>query len=130
MRGKDLFYIDGVGYNVHVLQLTRKFSVLDTENSGRTMDGQMYREPIGTFYNYTMTVTPRMGAAADMEAFWETVSKPQRSHLCQFPYGQETICQKMYITAGQQDLLRVGDNGNFWGDVTVNFIAMSPKVLP
>ena len=130
MGRSHLFYIDGVGYNVHVLNLTRKFSVLDTENSGRTMDGQMYREPIGTFYNYSMTVAPQAGAQEDMEAFWHVISQPRHSHICIFPYGQNTLTQSMYITSGEQPLIRMGQESNFWGEVTVNFIAMGPKVVP
>lgn len=130
MENRRLFYIDGVGYNVHVLKLTRKFSVLDSECSGRTMDGQMYREPIGTFYNYSMTVAPRAGAEADMEAFWQAISQPHQSHICVFPYGQDTLAQSMYVTSGEQPLLLMGQNGNFWGEISVNFIAMGPKVVP
>jgi hypothetical protein len=125
---ENLFMIDNVGYRVHVLNLTRKFAVLDTENTGRTMDGRMYREPIGTFYNYSMTVAP-MGDSEDLEKFWEVVSQPAISHYCQFPYGQKTLSQHMYITSGEQELIRAGAEGNFWGEVTVNFIAMTPKVV-
>lgn len=129
MDSRDLFVIDGVGYRVHVLKLTRKFSVLDSEKAGRTMDGQMYREPIGTFYNYSMTVAP-LGNNRDLDKFWDVISKPQKSHQCRFPYGQKTLTQKMYITSGEQDLVRAGKDGNLWGEISVNFIAMGPKVVP
>ena len=129
MDSRDLFMIDGVGYRVHVLKLTRKFSVLDTERAGRTMDGQMYREPIGTFYNYSMTLAP-LGDHQDLEKLWEVISQPKKSFLCRFPYGQKTLTQRMYITGGEQDLLRAGKSGNFWGEISVNFIAMGPKVVP
>lgn len=129
MDSRELFLIDGVGYRVHVLKLTRTFSVLDTERTGRTMDGQMYREPIGTFYNYSMTVAP-WGDDQDLEKFWEVISQPKRSHDCCFPYGQKTLTQKMYITGGEQSLIRAGQDGNFWGEISVNFIAMGPKVVP
>ena len=125
---EKLFLIDGAEYRVHVLNLTRKFSVLDTENTGRTMDGRMYREPIGTFYNYSMTVAP-MGDSEDLEKFWEVVSQPTSAHYCVFPYGQKTLSQYMYITSGEQELIRMGDSGNFWGEISVNFIAMTPKVV-
>ena len=129
MDSRDLFTIDGVGYRVHVLKLTRKFTVLDTENAGRTMDGQMYREPIGTFYNYSMTVAP-YGDDQDMEKFWEVISQPKKSHQCSFPYGQKTLSQKMYITGGEQELVYAQKSGNLWGEISVNFIAMGPKVVP
>lgn len=128
MDSKQLFTIDGVGYNVCVTKLTRKFSVLDTEKSGRTLDGEMYRDPIGTFYNYSMTISPRGSDVAAMDAFWEAISQPAVSHICVFPYGQEMLTQRMYVTSGEQDLTVVANQKSVWGDITINFIAMGPKV--
>lgn len=128
MDSKQLFKVDGVGYNVHVVKLSRKFSVMDTEKSGRTMDGEMYRDPIGTFYNYTMTVHPRTDDAAAMDAFWEAISQPMASHVCEFPYNQQTLTQRMYVTSGEQDLALVHNGNHHWGEITINFIAMGPKV--
>lgn len=130
MKRTELFFIDGVGYNVHVTKLTRKFSVMDTEKSGRTMDGEMYRDPIGTFYNYTMSIAPCGGDADSMDAFWEVISQPVASHVCEFPYGQKTLTQKMYVTSGEQDLTIIAADKSYWGEITVNFIAMGPKVKP
>ena len=129
MKRNQLFTMDGVNYNVHVTNLTRHFSVLDTEKSGRTMDGQMHREPIGTFYNYSMTVSPDAADPAAMDAFWEAISKPVDSHVCVFPYGQSTLTQKMYVTGGDQPLQVIAGNTHFWGEITVKFIAMGPKVV-
>ena len=128
MDKNPLFIMDQKAYDVHVMKLTRKFSVLDTDKSGRTLDGQMYREPLGTFYNYTLTVCSRVGKEAEMDALWEAISQPASSHVCVFPYGQKTLTQKMYITTGEQSLIRRADGKNHWGELSVNFIAMEPKV--
>ena len=53
------FLLDGVAYNVNVTKLSREFSIMDAEGSGRTQNGEMYRDVVGTFYNYSMTVEPR-----------------------------------------------------------------------
>lgn len=124
------FTLDGVEYNVHVVKLTRKFSVMDTDKSGRTIDGEMYRDPIGTFYNYSMTVAPRGGDTAAMDAFWEAISQPVASHVCTFPYGQDLLSQKMYVTSGEQDLKLLAHDKAHWGEIAINFIAMGPKVKP
>lgn len=128
MDKNPLFLVDQKTYDVHVMKLTRKFSVLDTDKSGRTLDGQMYREPLGTFYNYTLTVCPRVGKEKEMDALWEVISQPASSHVCVFPYGQKMLTQKMYITTGEQTLIRQADGKNHWGELSVNFIAMEPKV--
>ena len=130
MKTEPVFLMDGIAYNVDVTKLVRKFSVLDTDRSGRTLDGQMYRDVVGIFYNYTMTVCQRGSDNQAMDAFWEAVSKPEQSHICQFPYGQDILVQRMYVTSGEQELLLMTDRGNLWKEVTLNFIAMGPKVVP
>lgn len=123
-----VFTMDGFSYNVSVTALTRKFSVMDTDKSGRTMDGAMYRDVIGTFYNYSMTVRERGGDAAALDKFWEAISSPAASHNCEFPYGQRTLTQKMYVTSGEQALTLMRPGKNEWGEISINFIAMEPEV--
>ena len=43
-----MFEIDGNDYSAIVTSLTRNFSVADGENAGRTTDGRMHRDLIGT----------------------------------------------------------------------------------
>lgn len=125
----QVFLMDGIAYNVNVTSLKRKFSVMDTDKSGRTQNGEMYRDIIGTFFNYTMTIQERAGDAASLEDFWEAISDPTKaSHVCVFPYGQTTLTQRMYVTSGEQDLKLMQKDRNHWGEITVNFIAMGPEV--
>lgn len=125
----DVFLMDGVSYNVSVTSLVRKFSVMDTDKSGRTQNGRMYRDIIGTFYNYTMTIREHDSDAAALEEFWSAISDPTKtSHVCQFPYGQKTLTQEMYVTSGEQALERMEKEKNHWGELSVNFIAMGPEV--
>lgn len=124
------FLLDGVAYNVIVTKLTRKFSVQDTAKTGRVQSGDMYRDIIGTFYNYSMTVEQIGTDAAALDAFWEAISKPVDSHVCVFLYGQTTLTQRMYITSGEQDLVRIAQERTDWGVLNVSFIAMSPRVVP
>lgn len=130
MGSVKAFLMDGVEYNVHVIKLTRKFSVLDTEQTGRTQSGRMYRDIIGTFYNYSMTVAPDMAEPGAMDAFWDAVSQPVESHVCTFPYNQGTLSQEMYVTSGEQPIDEITDTATYWGSITLNYIAMAPEVTP
>lgn len=127
---KQVFTMDGIAYNLRVLTLKRKFAIVETGASGRTQDGQMYRDLFGTYYHYTMTVAQQGTDTQALDAFWEAVSKPQVSHVCVFPYGQNTLTQRMYVTAGQQALLRMETDKNHWGELQIDFVAMAPEVLP
>ena len=124
------FMMDGVAYNVRVSKMTRAFSVQDTDKAGRTQDGEMYRDIIGTFYNYSMVVSQMDNDREAFDSFWEAVSKPVESHVCVFPYNQITMTQKMYVTSGEQDLISTTADRTQWGEISLNYIAMSPKVVP
>ena len=83
-----VFLMDGPAYNVEVEQdsLERSFAGTDTEQSGRTLDYSLDRDIIGTFYNYTMKIYPRMNDLASYDAFYSIISDPNyASHEMTFP---------------------------------------------
>lgn len=123
------FLLDGVTYNVQVMALSRRFEVKDAISASVTQGGSIYRDPIGTYYNYSMTVREKDGDREAFDAFWDAISKPVDSHVCAFPYNQTTLTQRMYVTSGNQGIRRLYKNGAEWKDITVQFIAQAPKVL-
>jgi len=127
---EQVFFMDGIAYNLRVLALKRKFALVETGASGRTQDGQVYRDLFGTYYHYTLTVAQQGEDAQALDDFWEAVSKPQVSHICVFPYGQSTLTQRMYVAAGQQALERMEKGKNRWGELEIDFVAMEPEVTP
>lgn len=124
------FILDGVTYNVFVTALKRSFSVLDTDQTGRTQDGEMYRDIVGTYYNYEMTVQANGSDVAALDRLWEALSQPVVSHVCVFPYNQTTLTQRMYVTSGSQEVRQLTKNKTYWNGITFSFVAMSPKVVP
>lgn len=123
------FLIDGVAYNVHVLSLDRSFDIAEEISEQKTMSGEIYREPLGTYYNYTMEVMEKDGDRASFDAFWEAISKPVKSHLCVFPYNQKTLAQQMYIKSGKQKIRGIYSNNTEWDVLQVKFYAKKPKVM-
>lgn len=125
---KSVFQLDGKTYNVHVTSLTRKFSVLDNDTTKRVQTGDLYRDIIGTFYNYEMTIFAESADQSDLNELWETLSQPVEYHICTFPYNNTVLTQKMYITSGDQALTRMTEDRNVWGEIKLSFIANSPGV--
>ena len=123
------FLLDGESYNVQVMSLKRSFEIKDAVQASETQDGSIYRLPIGTYYNYSMTVREKDGDRNSLDKFWDVISQPVASHVCVFPYNQTTITQKMYVTAGNQEIQRLFMDGAVWKDITINFIAQAPRVL-
>lgn len=123
------FLIDGIAYNVHVLSLERSFEIAEEISEQKTMSGEIYREPLGTYYHYTMKVMKKDGDRSSFDAFWEAISKPVKSHLCVFPYNQKTMMQQMYIKSGKQSISRLYRNKTEWDTLEVKFYAKKPKVM-
>lgn len=123
------FMMDGETYNVQVMSLKRSFEIKEAIAAKYTQSGDIYRDLVGTYYNYTITVRERNGDREALDAFWNAISRPVVSHDCVFPYNQETLSQRMYIKNGSQDISRLYENGAVWKDITVQFIAKEPKVI-
>ena len=65
-----------------------------------------------------------------VERQWDILSEPTVSHVCTFPYNQGTITQRMYITSGEQALIRLDPDHTQWGEIQLSFVAMSPRRRP
>ena len=122
----SIFTLDGVEYNVFVEKLTRSFNVLDGNNSGRTTDGNMHRDIVGTYYNYKLDLSMNNVNTKEYARFYEAISSPIPSHTLTFPYNDETLTFKAYVTKGD-DNLRVINGVNVWSGLSIQFVAMEPQ---
>lgn len=120
-----LIEVDGVSYDVINSELTRSFQVLDGENAGRTLDGEMHRDVIGTYYNYTWKLEPK--TIGDYSTLYDVLSSPSDYHTITVPYNQSTKTFRAYVTNGQDQLRRQEDGVNYWTGLSINFIAISPN---
>lgn len=126
-----VFSVDGVEYSkIHVVSLKRSFAVLDGENAGRTMDGAMQRDIIGTYYNYSLEIDPSDSDPEEYDSLYEALSAPQDSHAVAFPYGRGTLSFQAYVANGEDELFDIFRGTNRWDNLTVNFIAMEPQRRP
>lgn len=126
---ESLFSVDGVPYHVHVPPggLKRSFDILDGPNAGRMLGGLMTRDLIGTFYNYQMEISMDGASLEEYDNLFEALSAPVDSHTVTFPYGQSTLTFQAYVTKGNDALTRKHNSGNYWGGLSVQFIAMAPQ---
>lgn len=123
--------MDGVTYRtLHVMKLTRNFSILDGENAGRLQNGAMVRDIVGTYYNFSMEIDPDAASRQDYDSFYEAISAPVDSHTLEVPYGQTTLVFEAYVTSGSDELSYMEDSANRWENLSINFIAMEPQRLP
>ena len=133
MASKFKLMVDNKTYNVILPSggVTRSFSILDGDNSGRVQTGDMIRDIIGTYYNYKLEVEQDPNYPTDYDALYEVVSAPQDYHVIVVPYGQDLYQFDAYVTDGEDSLNFIDVNGlNYWSGLSLNFVAMKPKRIP
>ena len=59
------------------------------------------------------------------------MSGPPDCHILTLPYGsQGVLTQKMYVTAGKDDLIRQEDGKNLWDGLTISYVATRAARVP
>lgn len=128
MADRSPFKIDGRAFRVFVPAggIQRQGRVLDRDTAGRTTDGNMKRDIIGTYYNYVIQIDAQGLDVHEYDDLYEILSAPINSHTLEVPYGQGTFVFEAYV-ANVDDNLKLARNGiNLWGDLSVTFTAMAP----
>jgi len=74
-----LFSIDGVTFNIPVVEIKREAPVLD-KYATRTEGGDLEREIIGVYFNYTLTFPNLALNTTEYEKLWNKVTEPVEFH--------------------------------------------------
>ncbi len=127
--------IDGQNFNVTVLEITESASVLYSDNTGRTLakGAPMTLDPLGTFYNYKVTVKRRGDRLDDYDKLYDYVTKPRYNGFeIKAVHNQSTWTFKGYISSAERALSKIDDNNKkvYWKEMSLNIIAMEAQVLP
>lgn len=126
--------LNGVEFDadVAISAYNRNFSVLDGENAGRVMTGRMVRDLIGTYIGHKITVFRRGDNYAGLDKFWDYLIQHSvdGSIMLEAADGQKVISYEAYYTSASQEIEKVEDGINYWGEIEVNFIPMDAQVKP
>lgn len=124
----EIFTLDNKTWDIIVLELTQKGEVTDTDKAGRSVNGTMIRDIIGTYYNYTIKVAPNKNNFTEYDKFFTAITAPVDSHVVSFPHNQTFLTFNAYITSANRSIQLKNKNGTKWKDMTINFIAMAPQI--
>lgn len=118
--------------DVAISKYNRYFNVLDGDNAGRVMTGRMVRDVIGTYLGHKITVFRRGNNYKGLDDFWDYLYRHSVDDSVQLEAadGQTTISYEAYYTSATQDVEKVENGVNYWGEIEVNFIPMDAQVRP
>lgn len=126
--------LNGIEFDaeVAIAAYNRNFNVLDGENAGRVMASRMVRDIIGTYVGHKITVFRRGDNYEGLDRFWDYLVEHSvdDSVMLEAADGQKTISYEAYYTSGSQDIEKVVNGVNYWGNIEINFIPMEAQVMP
>lgn len=116
--------IDGVTYDVPVLEIVRNAEFLD-KYAERTEDGTLQRELIGVYFNYTISFG-RTNDVAEYAALWQKLTEATEFHEVTVPDESGDFTFTAYFAGVSDKMRKQKDAQNFWKELTVRFIAREP----
>lgn len=126
--------LNGIEFDadVAISSYNRNFNVLDGSGAGRVQSGRMIRDVIGTYIGHKVKVFRRGDNYAGLDEFWDylVTHSVDDSVVLEAADGQTTISYEAYYTSGSQDIEKVVNGINYWGEIEINFIPMDAQLRP
>lgn len=126
--------LNGITFDadVAISKYNRYFNVLDGDNAGRVMTGRMIRDVIGSYLGHKLTVFRRGDNYKGLDDFWDYLFQHSVDDYVTLEAadGQTTISYEAYFTSASQDIEKVENGVNYWGEIEVNFIPMDAQLKP
>ena len=116
--------IDGTEYPVRITELKRKADILD-KYAERSEDGNLHREVIGTYYNYTLKIGVKAGERNLYNTLFDVLSAPVPSHDIELPHDH--IQFEAYFSSIQDGIRYVDDDGYDTDGLSCKLTCMKPR---
>ncbi len=113
-----------------MVSLKRNADFLD-KYAERSEEGDMLRELIGVYYNYTLTVgTSSEFGDTSYSAFWDKMTEPKEFHEISIPTQGGYYTFIGYISSVSDEYKKILDNEAEFDGFTCKFTAKSPARVP
>lgn len=125
---KQGIHIDGKFFSVPLVSVKRNFDFLD-KYAERTEDGDLKRELIGVYANYTMN----FGVIDDDDLYESLVDKltePVEFHDFVLPSIRKSYSFRGYVSSLSDEMLKIEDNTVKFKGLTCKYIAKKPFRTP
>jgi hypothetical protein len=127
--------IDGRKYDVIVTSIEESFSILYTENTGRTIGvgAPMTLDPLGTFFSHKVTFRRSKENVAEFDALYNFLTVPRYDGFdVEIVHNQTTLKYKAYVSQGTRAIQKIVERIKkvMWGELVVSFVPIEAQVLP
>ena len=133
----EIIKFDGKAWNVHIVEITESFSILYSENTGRTMSigAGMTLDPLGTFFNYKVTFQRVQGKEREYDELFNYFAVPRYDGIEVNIVHNQALWDKpfmAYVSRGERALKRIDTKTKkvYWDKFSINIVPMEAQVLP
>lgn len=133
----EICKIGGRTWDVLITEITESFSILYSENTGRTMSrgAGMTLDPLGTFFNYKVTFARKKGFEEQYDELFNFFSIPRYDGIEVNIIHNQALWEKpfmAYISQGERAVKRIDEKTGkvYWEKFSVSIVPMSAQVLP
>lgn len=122
--------IDGIHFDIPMISLKRNADFLD-KYAERVEIGELERELIGVFYNYTLTVGDSDDFGdTDYSAFWDKMTEPVEFHDISIPTENGYYTFKGYVSSVSDEYEKILDGEAKFKGFTCKLTSKSPARMP
>lgn len=126
---EQLLTIDGDNFEVYIIKLSREVSILD-KSANRTLNGDLYREIIGTYVNYHLD----FGYSDKPERYnklWQKLCEPTPFHRIILPKNTGYTHEFLAYISSVKDNIEYADPNNpnrrRFNGLSCDIVAKSPN---
>lgn len=116
--------IDNIYFDIPMVSLKRNADVLD-KYANRTEDGDLKREIIGVYYNFTLTVGVVENPVV-YQSLWDKLTEPTEFHTVELPDINGVYRFTAYISSVSDEYMKIKSNSASFQGLTAKFTAKSP----
>lgn len=122
-------YIDGMYFDVPLVSVKREAKVLDKFAEREEESGDMLRELLGVYLNYTMN----FGTIDDddlYERLFDKLTEPVAFHDVTLPSIKKSYTFKCYVSSVSDEMEKIMDDTVKFKGLTCKYIAKAPWRTP
>ena len=129
--------IGGRVWDVLVTDISEGFSILYSDNTGRTISvgARMTLDPLGTFYSYKVSFARKKGYESEYDELFNFFAVPRYDGIDVNIVHNQALWDKpfkAYVSKGERTLKKIDPNTQkvYWEQFSVDIIPMEAQVLP
>lgn len=122
-------YIDGTYFDVPLVSVKREAKFLDKYAEREEETGDLLRELIGVYINYTMN----FGTIDDddtYEKLWDILTQPVAFHDVTLPSTKRRYTFRCYVSSVSDEMEKILDDTVKFKGLTCKYIAKAPARTP